>query len=108
MMFKPPKKIDDIDRIKYDIAHDVKIGSNATVSLGGMRQGAVKVIFIGKDGITGEDNQGRRYHFLWEHVIAPTKEETSDLKQAAEHEPMAKSFTLMRELRYYTGLYRRV
>lgn len=83
MQLKPPKQHDDQERIRSDTAHDVRIGGQAKVSIGGMSTANVKVIFIGKAGITTEDKKGRRYKFIWEHVIGPTGAEPDDMHEAA-------------------------
>jgi hypothetical protein len=92
--FKPPARHDDQVRIRSDVAHDVRVGGNARVSIGGMRQATVRVSATGKDGISGTDSQGRTYHFLWEHVIGPTNAAPDDVKAAANPDadaPMHKS-----------------
>jgi len=84
-------KLDDTERLKNDIKHDVRVGGKAKVSLGGMREAAVTVAAIGKTGITATDSQGRAYHFAWEHVIGPTGEQPDDLHEAAQGAPMHKA-----------------
>lgn len=99
MSFKPPTRHDDQDKIRSDTAHDVRIGGNAKVSIGGMRQVAVKVTATGRDGISGTDAKGRIYHFLWAHVIGPTRDAPDDLAASAAPDagqPMQKSLTTLR------------
>jgi hypothetical protein len=79
---------DDQDRIRHDVAHDVMVGGTALVSLGGMRTATLKVIAMGKDGITTVDAKARVYRFAWAHVIAPGKADAKvdDAKQVATAE----------------------
>jgi hypothetical protein len=98
--YKPTEPQDDVDKVRSDIAHDVAVGKNAKVSLGGMRQASVKVLAIGKDGIWGGDKKGRRYRFFWKHVIGPTTEATDDLHNTEKEpdtmsktEPLTKAIT---------------
>lgn len=86
MTFSPAKKHDDQERIRSDIAHDVRIGGKAQVRLGGMATATLEVIAIGKDGIQARDSKGRTYKFLWEHVVGPadSKAEVDDVKQAGK------------------------
>ena len=83
MSFKLPAQHDDQEKIRSDVAHDVRIGGNAKVSIGGMRQATVKVTAVGRDGISGTDAKGRIYRFLWSHVIGPTGDQADDMHEAA-------------------------
>lgn len=94
--FKPPKPHDDQEKIKSDVAHDVRVGGKAKVSLGGMSTAVVEVTSIGKDGITTKDAKGRAYRFVWQHVHGPAgaDEKLDDAKAAASPsygEPMTKA-----------------
>lgn len=83
MQFKPAKQSDDQEKIRSDTAHDVRVGGQAKVSLGGMSTANVKVLFVGKAGITVADKKGRRYKFIWKHVLGPTGAEPDDMREVA-------------------------
>lgn len=96
MMLKPIKKHDSQEQIRSDIAHDVRVGGKAKVSLGGMSTAVVEVIGIGRDGISTRDSKGRTYNFIWEHVHGPAGADAKvdDAKEVAaphDNEPMTKS-----------------
>lgn len=98
MQFKPPKPHDDQEKIRSDVAHDVRVGGKAKVSLGGMSAAVVEVTGIGLDGITTKDAKGRAYRFVWQHVHGPAgaDEKLDDAKAAASpinDEPMTKALT---------------
>jgi hypothetical protein len=66
-----PRRIesnDDQKRLDNDIRRNVKVGEDARVSLCGIRQDVLEVIGIGKDGITGRTDDGRKYKIRWKHV----------------------------------------
>lgn len=91
MRFPKPAIHDDVEKIRLDIARDVRVGHNAKVSIGGMRSATLRVIAVGRDGITCEDAKGRTYGFDWIHVQGPTGDDVDDVHEAAtehgEHKP---------------------
>jgi hypothetical protein len=106
MKFKPSIPGDDVEKIANDMRHDVRVGANAKISLGSMRTANVRVTAIGSSGITAEDAKGRAYHFRWQHVIGPTREEADDVHEAAsrEDDPMEKSMAELKEaIRRFSG-----
>lgn len=80
--------MDDQDKIRRVISHDVRVGGTAQVSLGGMRTATLKVVAIGKSGITTVDDKGSEYRFAWQHILGPAKDgaKLDDAKQAATAE----------------------
>jgi hypothetical protein len=67
--YTPPKRDDDIGKLKDSITHKVQPGDMVRVSLGGMRQAVARCISRGEDGLMVEDESGQRFSVNWEHVI---------------------------------------
>lgn len=103
--FKPTIQ-DDVDRIKRDVSHDIKIGKLAAVSLGGMRSAKLRVTGIGQSGATMTDKVGRKYKIRWEHITGPIEgDQPDDAEKAAE--PLAKSDALRQHIAAFSRLSRR-
>lgn len=94
-----PQIRDDADRLKNDVAHDIRVGGKAKVSLGGMRTFVLKVVAIGPAGATFEDSKGREYRLAWQHILGPAGEDSrvDDAKTSAKpvasenRQPLVKS-----------------
>lgn len=54
--FKPVERPDSQAKLKSDIAHDVKVGGKAKISLGGMATAVLEVTGIGKAGVSVKDD----------------------------------------------------
>ena len=85
MMFKPPKRKDDVGKLRDSVTHRVQVGHDAKISIGGMMTTVVKVLAIGADGIQVENDTGARFSVLWEHVIGAAG------KPEKQPEPLKKS-----------------
>ena len=84
-MFKPPKRKDDVGKLRDSVTHQVQVGHDAKISIGGMMSTTVKVLSIGVDGIQVENDAGSRFAVLWEHVIGAAG------KPEKQPEPLKKS-----------------
>jgi hypothetical protein len=90
--YSPPKRdVDDVAKLKDSITHKVQVGDMVRVSLGGMRQGVARCISRGKDGMFVEDEDGKRYSVLWEHVIGQDGKKAKPAMVVMTDKPLAKS-----------------
>ena len=67
--YKPKPPQDETDALRDSITHRVQVGDDVRVSIGGMRQTTIRCVSKGSGGITGEDENGKRFKIYWEHVI---------------------------------------